>query len=449
MAEAPNVVLIFMDDMTHWSLRSGQVSTPNLDALRARGITFTHAENQGSTIPAVCTPARRMLLTGMTVFDSEPAFDDVTRLGRALTGAGYASYFTGKWHNPESALGEDYAEVGPWGGGMLGTTDTSDEAYHRPGDSDSWDPADVGRGGHWMTRDDGQIQHSSERWTDAAVGFVARDHGSAPFFLHIAYHAPHDPRQAPREFLDQYPADQIRIPLNYLPEHPFDNGSLRLRDEKLAPFPRTEAAVQLHRREYFAMITHVDREIGRLLGAIDEAEARSDRETVIVFSGDHGLALGEHGLLGKQSLYDHSTRVPLVIVGPGVPSAQERTTPVYSGSIYATICDLVGVTAPEHLQFPSLVPMIDGRDASGDVEVFTAYGMDQRAVRRGRFKLISYADVVHDQLFDTVADPWERHNLIADSANADLVESMRGQLRRAQIALHDPAVASDHTRAVT
>lgn len=140
MAERPNVVLIFMDDMTHWSLRSDQVSTPNLDALRTRGITFTHAENQGSTIPAVCTPARRMLLTGLTVFDSEHGFDDVTRLGRTLTADGYDSFFTGKWHNRESAMGEDYAEVGPWGGGMLGTTDTSDDAYHRPSETDAWTP---------------------------------------------------------------------------------------------------------------------------------------------------------------------------------------------------------------------------------------------------------------------------------------------------------------------
>lgn len=194
-------------------------------------------------------------------------------------------------------------------------------------------------------------------------------------------------------------------PPNFLPEHPFDNGSLRLRDEKLAPFPRTEAAVHLHRREYFAMITHVDLEIGRLLRAVEEAERRSGRETVIVFSGDHGLALGEHGLMGKQSLYDHSTRVPFVVAGPGVPAAQERTTPVYSGSIYATICDLAGVTAPEHLQFPSLVPILDDLPGSDDVEVFTAYGMDQRAVRRGRFKLIAYADAAHDQLFDTVDEP--------------------------------------------
>lgn len=435
---ASNVVLIFMDDMTHWSLRSDQVATPNLDRLRARGTTFTQAFNQGSLEPAVCVPARRMLLTGLTLFDCEPRFMDVTRLGAALAGAGYDTFFTGKWHNETEALDADYETVGPWAGGMLGSLRDEDDAYRRPRERDSWDPADRGRGGHWMTLPDGRTQHSSERWTEAALGFLAGRTEERPYFLHLAYHAPHDPKQAPQEFLDRYPQESIALPPNAMPEHPFDNGSLAIRDELLAPHPRTDDAVRLHRREYFAMISHVDEQIGRLLAEVERIETETRRDTLIVFSGDHGLALGEHGLWGKQSLYEHSIRVPLVIAGAEVPAGAVRHRPVYAGSIYATICELIGVAAPEHLQFASLVPAIT-HDAEIESEIFTAYQAEQRSLRRGAWKLICYATAAHDQLFDVDADPWELDNLIDRPELAETVAELRAALLRAEVALGDPS----------
>lgn len=434
----PNIVLIFMDDMTAWSLRSSEVSTANLDRLRQRGTTFETAFNQGSLEPAVCTPARQMLMSGLTVFDAAERFLDVERLGTTLTGAGYNSFFTGKWHNQREALDADYATVGPWAGGMLGSLNGEDDAYGRPKADDAWDAGDSSRGGHWMTIDDGRIQHSSERWTDAALTFLGSAGQDAPFFLHLAYHAPHDPRQAPQEFLDLYPQAEVRVPPNAMAQHPFDNGDLFIRDELLAPHPRTHDAVQLHRREYFAMITHVDREIGRILAAVDRHDAESDRDTLVVFSGDHGLALGEHGLLGKQNLYDHSTRVPLVLTGPGVPTGVQRKQPVYSGSIYATICELASVEPPEHLQFASLVPAMRD-DVAITAEIFTAYGMGQRSIRSGGLKLISYADAEHDQLFDIDEDPWELSNLVDDPQYAGVLAELREQLARCQRELHDPA----------
>ncbi len=433
----PHVVLIFMDDMTHWSLRSAQVATPNLDRLRARGATFTQAINQGSLQPAVCVPARRMLLTGLTLFECEPRFMEVTRLGAALTEAGYDTFFTGKWHNETEALDADYETVGPWAGGMLGSLSDEDDAYRRPRDNDRWDPADETRGGHWMTLPDGSVQHSSERWTDAAVDFLQRRSDDRPRFLHVAYHAPHDPKQAPQEFLDRYPQESIAVPPNALPEHPFDNGSLGIRDELLAPHPRTEDAVRLHRREYFAMITHVDEQIGRLLAEVERLEADTGRETLVVFSGDHGLALGEHGLWGKQSLYEHSIRVPLVIAGAGVPAGAVREQPVYSGSIYATICAWAGVPAPEHLQFPSLAAAITD-DAPVESEIFTAYQAEQRSLRRGAWKLICYSAPGHDQLFNLEADPWELDNLIDRPELAEQVAELRAALRHAEAELGDP-----------
>ncbi|MGZ0711887.1 sulfatase-like hydrolase/transferase (plasmid) [Coraliomargarita sp. W4R53] len=436
--QKPNVVLIFMDDMTAWSLRSAQVHTPNLDRLRAEGTTFESAFNQGSLEPAVCTPARQMLMSGLTVFDASQHFLDSQRLGTTLTHAGYNTFFTGKWHNERAALEADYASVGPWAGGMLGSLNGEDDAYGRPKPDDEWDAADETRGGHWMTLGDGRVQHSSERWTDAAVNFLGDAPTDSPFFLHLAYHAPHDPRQAPQDFLNMYPQAEVLVPPNVMAQHPFDNGDLYIRDELLAPHPRTEAAVQLHRREYFAMITHADREIGRVLDAVDLLDAESDRRTIVVFSGDHGLALGEHGLFGKQNLYDHSTRVPLVFAGPGIAAGAQRTQPVYSGSIYATICELTRTDVPEPVQFSSLLPAIRDDQPITD-EIFTAYGMAQRSIRCGGLKLIAYADSAHDQLFDIDEDPWELVNLAADSEYAGMLAELREQLARCQRELHDPA----------
>lgn len=445
-ADGPNVVLVYMDDMTHWSLRSAQVHTPHLDRLRRRGTTFTHAFNQGSLEPAVCVPARRMLLTGLTLFDATPRFGEVQRLGAALSKAGYDTFFTGKWHNEPEALPQDYETVGPWAGGMLGTLDGEDEAYGRPRRDDRWDPADDARGGHWMTLPDGRVQHSSQRWTDAVLAHLAGLDGTRPVFAHVAHHAPHDPRQAPREHLERYPVEEVVVPPNVLPRHPFDNGVLDIRDELLAPHPRTDDAVRLHRREYFAMLTHVDEQIGRLLDEVDRLEAEG-RPTYVVFSGDHGLALGEHGLLGKQNVYDHSTRVPLVIAGPSVPAGAVRDAPVYSGSIYATICDLVGVEQPLHLHFPSLAGALSDGGAQdgagcGDQDIFTAYGLDQRSLRRGCWKLNRYAEAQHDQLFDVDADPWEMHNLIGRADLAGVVDELAAALTREQRRLGDPVLAA-------
>ncbi|MGC4151607.1 MAG: sulfatase-like hydrolase/transferase [Propionicimonas sp.] len=430
-AMRPNVVLIFMDDMTHWALRSSQVITPNLDRLRTRGATFTHAFNQGSMNEAVCLPARQMLLSGLTLFHADRHFLDVPRLGRTLTEAGYDTFFTGKWHNEPEALEADYAGVGPWGGAMYESTPVGGEAYLRPSPGNTWDPVDPSWRGHWFTLPDGSVQHSSEHWTDAAVGFLQRPHADQPFFLHLAYHAPHDPRQAPAECLALYEESEIAVPPNFMPAHPFDNGELKVRDEWLAPMPRTPEAVQLHRHEYFAILTHVDAQIGRVLDAVDLAN------TLVVFSGDHGLALGEHGLLGKQNPYDHSIRVPLILAGPGVPEGVAPDELVYSGSIYPTICDLLGVAVPEHIEFDSLTGLFEG---AGDERnaIFGAYKTYQRLVRTRRHKLIEYPQTGYGQLFDLDQDPWELINRYDDEELAVVRAELTQRLRDLQHQFDDP-----------
>ena len=146
--------------------------------------------------------------------------------------------------------------------------------------------------------------------------------------MYVAFNAPHDPRQAPKEFVDRYPLESIELPPNYLPEHPFDQGErYTLRDEILAPFPRTEEAIKIHMQEYYAIISHMDYEIGRILEKLETLGIADN--TYIIFTADHGLAVGQHGLLGKQNQYDHSIRVPLVINGPDIQAGTSTDALVY------------------------------------------------------------------------------------------------------------------------
>ena len=285
-------------------------------------------------------------------------------------------------------------------------------------------------------KDGDRIVHSSELWTDAAVGFLADQSSSdRPFFLHLAYHAPHDPRQSRREFLDMYPEEKIAVPPNFQPEHPFDQGDSRSRDEYLAPFPRTEEAVRMHRREYYAILTHADEQIGRVLDALEEQKVSDN--TIVVFSSDHGLAVGEHGLMGKQNQYDHSIRVPLILAGPGVPSGLLLDALVYQSSIYATVCDLIGVPIPDSVETPSLAPLLNGEVTAVYDSVFGAYRDYQRMVRTTTHKLIAYPEQRRHQLFDLENDPWEISDQSGDTAQSERVATLRTQLERWQALLDD------------
>ena len=153
-----------------------------------------------------------------------------------------------------------------------------------------------------------------------------------------------------------------------------------MRDELLAPFPRTREAVRLHRSEYYAHITYLDAQVGRILDALEKTGKAS--ETIVVLTSDHGLAVGEHGLMGKQNLYEHSVRVPYVIAGRRIPKGKKIDSLVYQHSTFATTCELAGVAAPKTVEFPSLVKTMRRRGEPHDA-VFCWYREFQRSVRRG------------------------------------------------------------------
>jgi arylsulfatase A-like enzyme len=279
-SDRPNFLFMIADDLmyrTIHSINNPEVHTPNLDRLAGSGCCFSHCFHQGSWTGAVCVASRTMLNTGLSTFhahipDAANQALEKPVWGQTLREAGYDTFITGKWHLDAVSLQRSFSEQGPVAPGFLPSTP---DMYDRPAPGNRWDPANESLKGHWLDKSvwlgpkQPGIQHSSELYADAAVRHLQNLAGrSHPFFMYVGFNAPHDPRQAPQKYLDLYPIDKIQVPPNFVPEHPFDQGEHRTRDELLAPFPRTPYDVQVHRREYYALISHLDSQIGRILNAL-------------------------------------------------------------------------------------------------------------------------------------------------------------------------------------
>tara|TARA_B100000809_G_C15134976_1_gene530158 strand:- start:4109 stop:4891 length:783 start_codon:yes stop_codon:yes gene_type:complete len=237
----------------------------------------------------------------------------------------------------------------------------------------------------------------------------------------------------PEDFLRMYDQQKIEIPANFEPEHPFDNGWLKGRDELLAEFPRTESEVQRHIAEYYGMISHLDAAIGRVMNKLREREILDN--TIILFAGDNGLAVGQHGLMGKQNIYDHSVHVPFILAGPNVPADEKREALIYLIDIFPTLCDLIGIQHPTTIEGQSLIPHLERPAEKIREYLHFAYEGLQRGIRDQRYKLIEY--VVNDrhaqtQLFDLLNDPRETVNLINEGKCAGVLKRLRNELKRWQ-----------------
>jgi choline-sulfatase len=445
-SDRPNFLFIICDDLmfrTIHGLNNPEVQTPNIDRLMSSGCAFTHCFHQGSWSGAVCVPSRTMLNSGLTAFHAEAGLDEVPTWGQTLGDAGYDTYMCGKWHLDPTVLQRSFKELGPVAPGMLTSTPINGAAYDRPRPGDNWQPWDESLKGHWIhtglwvNEKPDQIKHSASVYTDCFIDHLLNKAAkrNTPFFMYLGFNSPHDPRQAPKEFVDLYPQDKIEVPPNFLPEHPFDQGDYKIRDEVLAPFPRTPADVQLHRREYYALITYTDHQVGRILDALQQSGKASN--TYVIFTADHGLAVGEHGLMGKQNMYDCSVRMPLIISGPGVAAGKRIDELVYQHCMYATTCDLAGVPIPSTVQFPSLASLLHGQGQSPYDSVFSYYIGFQRMVRNKTHKLIVYPQIKRVQVFDIENDPWEMHDLSDDPASAGIKNDLMQRLVQYQHELGD------------
>ncbi|NRB47260.1 MAG: sulfatase-like hydrolase/transferase [Saprospiraceae bacterium] len=473
--QSPNVLLIYTDDHRYsgvHALAQQAVQTPNLDALAADGIVFENTYLMGSFSGATCIPSRAMLMTGRNLFDLNRQGHLIPRehttMGEAFQKAGYQTQIVGKWHQDNASLSRsfeggatimgrgvylvDHFRMPLWDWDEEGQF-PKDQAYllqyNEDGTLSRRQLTKADQRGPIGTASNGP--HTSEIFAAEASKFIEKYDAESPFFLYLAFHAPHDPRQAPERFKALYPPSKMELPPSYLPQHPFDNGHMVLRDEELVPWPRTPEIARKELADYYAIITHLDAQIGKVIQSL-KASGQYEN-TLIVFAGDSGLAVGNHGLLGKQNIYDEDgVHVPFVLSG-GVIEQKGVSVKGFSyiHDIFPTVCEWVGVPAPSSVRGQSLVPLIKGEESGSRSFTYHAYRHHQRAYRKGNLKLIEYvrADDFNKrkgafvagsrvtQLFDVESDPWETTDLSFQPAYQDRLAQLRQEMRQVANQLGD------------
>lgn len=440
----PNILFLLADDQrasTINALGNSEIITPNLDRLVNEGTTFENAYIMGAMNGAVCSPSRAMIMTGRALFNIDPTGQTIdtahTTMPKAMHNAGYTTYHIGKWHNGEPAFLNSFDGGSKiFFGGMHGQYDVPTYEFDKGGDysKEKLNPL-TGK-------------HSSELYADAGIDFLKNYESEQPFFMYMAFQAPHDPREMPQEYLDMYDTAALSLPPNFMPQHPFDNGEIDIRDEWLAGYPRTEAEVKANIAAYYAMITHLDEQIGRVLKTLKEKGMMEN--TIVVFAGDNGLAVGQHGLMGKQNLYEHSIHVPLIFKGPGIKKGVKKNNLAYLFDIYPTLCDFANVNAPSSVQ-GQVLPVLETTKTKNRESIFFAYKHFQRAVRDNRYKLIKYnvEDSITTQLFDLKEDPYEINNLADNPLYNEQLKDLSNKLKNQMIDNKDEANLNELNWGVT
>lgn len=436
----PNVLLLLTDDQrpdTIAALGNPHIRTPHLDELVQSGTAFTRA----ICANPLCLPSRAEILTGCTSFRNgvldggriDPA---LPRWPQTLRAAGYHTWYVGKWHNDGRPTDHGFEETDGlfMGGGGAWWQDRLDPFGFPITGYRGWVFQDD-QGRKFPERGVGLTPDISARFADAAIRFIQRQ-PQRPFFLQVSFTAPHDPLLMPPGYEQVYRPELLPLPGNFLPEHPFDHGNIRGRDELLMPFPRTPHAVREQLAMYYRVISHLDAQIGRILEAL--RQTRQLDRTLILFASDHGLAIGSHGLRGKQNMYEHTLGVPLVLCGPGIPRGKLCRAQCYLRDLYPTVCDLVGTPVPRQVQGRSLVGLLRGQTDEIYPYVFGYFRDVQRMVRSQQWKLIEYPQAHKVQLFHLRDDPDERQDLSEDPRYASVRQQLRNILRAWQREAGDP-----------
>ncbi len=415
----PNILFLLADDQradTLGAYGNDNIKTPNLDKLASRGFNFRRNYCLGSNGGAVCVPSRAMIHSGRSYFNVDAKISGVKIMPELLGENGYVTFATGKWHNREESFLRGFQRgKAVFFGGMADHTKVP--------------VVDLSQEGKLVNERIGD-KFSSELFTNAAIEFIENYNEDKPFFAYVAFTAPHDPRNPPEEYRQMYYKNRPPVPKNFMPQHPFDNGHMTGRDENLAPWPRTEDVIRDQLAEYYGLITHLDKHIGRVLETLRKSKYAGS--TIIIYAADHGLALGSHGLLGKQSIYEHSMGCPLIFAGPGIPEGGSTQAFSYLLDIFPTVCGLTGIEPPAGVEGRDLQPIWNGRADKVRDHVFLSFSKIQRSVRDERWKLIRYPQINYTQLFDLQNDPYELHNLADNPSQAGRVEKMLGLLRSCQ-----------------
>ncbi len=400
VSQKPNILFLLADDQRADAIGvagNSTIKTPNIDNLARGGIRFTNSYIMGGHHGAICAPSRAMLMSGKSLFHVYDVLDGVATMPIHFAKHGYETFGTGKWHNGGKTFEASFQKgKNIFLGGMC--------------DHDNVPCQDLGSDGKLTTP---VVKgYSTDLFAQAAMDYLneyAKGDKANPFFCYVAFTAPHDPRSPRKDFVDMYPDDVIPIPGNFMALHPFAFDQLDVRDETLAAWPRTPEIIQASLADYYALISHLDTRVGHIIETL-KTNGLYDN-TIIVYAADNGLAIGSHGLMGKQSLYEDCIKVPLIITGPGIPEEKISDALVYLYDLFPTLSSLSKLPMPDEIDGKDISPVIEGRVGGVRTSLYTAYRNTVRAIRKGEWKLIRYPERNYTQLFNLHDDPLEITNL--------------------------------------
>jgi arylsulfatase A-like enzyme len=425
-SQPPNVLIFFCDDQqadTIAALGNKHIKTPNLDRLTQRGVAFNRAYMMGAMQGATCVPSRAMLLTGQSLFHIDEKLMRDETWPAAFGREGYETFLSGKWHNGASSIAKSFQRARSMLVAGMADPMNAELSHLENG---------------VITPPKLSPQHACAAFADEAIAFINGAHAK-PFFVYVPFDGPHDPHIVPPDFPITYDPAKIPLPPNFLPFHPWDNGHMNNRDETLLPWPRSPEAIRTMLAEYYRYISYLDAQIGRVLDALDASPHA--KNTYVVFAADSGVARGSHGLIGKQNLYEHSMRVPLIIGGPGIPANQRTNAMCYLFDVIPTLGALCGVKGPSTTEGRDLTPTLRNPASPARTSLMFAFRDVQRGIRDERWKLIRYPNIDRTQLFDLQNDPAEITNLATKAEHAERVRSLMATLAAQMKRMDDPVTS--------
>ena len=417
----PNILFIFADDQRADALGiAGNpiLKTPNIDQLARSGTRFTNAYVMGGNHGAICAASRAMMLSGKNLFHVLDKLECQETMPMYFGKQGYETFGTGKWHNEKDMFEASFQKgKNVFLGGMADHFSIAVRDLQVDGKLS--EPMKKG--------------YSTDLFADVTKEFLeeyADSEQQNPFFAYVSFTVPHDPYSPKSGYINRYDTAKILLPENFMSLHPFEFDQLNIRDENLTGWPRKPEVVKEILSDYYSLITHLDDQVGKLIATLKEKGLYEN--TIIVYAADNGLAIGSHGLLGKQNLYEHSTKVPIIISGPGIPKDQLSDALVYLYDLYPTLADLAGLAAPEGIDGKDLVPILTSSEKEVRPALFTAYRHTVRAIREGNWKLIRYPERDFTQLFNLESDPFELNNLAENPESSQQLGKLKASLEREQ-----------------
>jgi len=449
----PNFLFVLVDDQSPFDLKTYDpnsiLDTPTINQLAEEGMVFESARHMGSMNGAVCTPSRHMIMTGRTVWhlpksagykeSAAPDSLELQSMGAVFNRAGYKTMRTCKKGNSYKAANAQFTEVR--------------DATKRGGTEET--------GSAWHGKQ--VLEYLSQRETENVED---------PFFIYYGFSHPHDVRDGTPELLAKYGAtnhkDSTNLPPksdkqpqlqeNYLSAHPFHHGHPNLRDEVNVSGvwrKRDEQTVRNELGREYACSENIDIQLNKVLKKL-EAMGELDN-TYIIYTSDHGMSIGRHGLMGKQNLYEHTWRVPFIIKGPGITPGSRVEGNIYLADILPTLCDLAEIEIPTTVESQSFKPILEGKKTALRDVMYGVYAggtkPGMRTVKKGDWKLIKYdvldGKVRETQLFNIAENPYEyiaEHHkedpkltdLAEDPTYAEKLKEMEDVLLQQMVAHDDP-----------